>query len=121
MLVKYLKDCRELIAGDDSILREFLHPDKMDVQIRYSLAHAKLPTGQKTKLHRLRTSEVYYILSGQGRMHIDEESLEVGPQCAVYIPPHAMQYIENAGNSDLEFLCIVDPAWQETDEEVFDS
>ncbi len=121
MFVKYLKDCREFIAGDDSILCEFLHPDKMDLQIRYSLAHAKVPTGQKTKLHRLQTSEVYYILSGQGMMHIDGDSLEVGPQCVVYIPPHAKQYIENTGNSDLEFLCIVDPAWQEADEEVFDS
>ncbi len=50
-------------------------------------------------------------------MHIDEESLEVGPDCAVYIPPQAMQYIENTGNSDLKFLCIVDPAWRKEDEE----
>ena len=54
-------------------------------------------------------------------MHIDEKSLEVGPKCAVYIPPNAMQHIENTGNCELEFLCIVDPAWQQADEEVFDS
>ena len=121
MLVKYLKDCQKFIAGDDSILRELLHPDKMEVQVRYSLAHAKVPVGQKTKPHRLRTSEIYYILSGDGLMHIDGESLEVGPECAVYIPPNAIQYIENLGNCELEFLCIVDPAWQQSDEEVFDS
>ena len=49
-------------------------------------------------------------------MHIDEEYLEVGPDCAVYIPPQALQYIENTGNTDLKFLCIVDPAWREEDE-----
>ncbi len=53
-------------------------------------------------------------------MHIDEESIEVGPECAVYIPPQAMLYIENTGVSVLKFLCIVDPAWREEDEEVFD-
>jgi len=121
MFVKYLKDCREFTAGDDSNLRELLHPDKMDLQIRYSLAYAKVPAGQKTRLHRLLTSEVYYIISGQGIMHINEESLEVGSQCAVYIPPHSNQYIENTGNSDLEFLCIVDPAWHQADENVFDN
>jgi len=121
MLIRYLKDCQEFIAGDDSILRELLHPDKMDVQIRYSLAHAKVQRGHKTNPHRLRTSEIYYILSGDGLMHIDEESLEVGPECAVYIPPNAIQYIENTGNCELEFLCIVDPAWRQSDEEVFDS
>jgi mannose-6-phosphate isomerase-like protein (cupin superfamily) len=121
MLVKHLKDCQEFIAGDDSILRELLHPDKMDVKIHYSLAHAKVPVGKKTKPHKLRTSEIYYIISGKGLMHIDGESLEVSRECVVYIPPNAIQYIENSGNHDLEFLCIVDPAWRQCDEEVFDS
>jgi mannose-6-phosphate isomerase-like protein (cupin superfamily) len=120
MFVRYLKDCKEFIAGDDSILREILHPDKMDLQIRYSLAHAKVPRGHITKPHRLRTSEIYYILSGVGTMYIEGKSIEVGPECAIYIPPNSIQYIENTGNCELEFLCIVDPAWRQSDEEVFD-
>jgi mannose-6-phosphate isomerase-like protein (cupin superfamily) len=63
-----LKDCAEFIGGDDSILRELLHPNKADLQIRYSLAHATVKPGKKTKPHRLRTTEVYYVLQGQGRM-----------------------------------------------------
>lgn len=121
MFLKHVKDCKEVIAGDDSILRELLHPEKADLQIRYSLAHAKVPPGRATKLHRLKASEVYYIMAGHGLMHIDKESFEVNPESAVYIPPHATQYIENTSDSDLIFLCIVDPAWQEKDEEVFDS
>ena len=120
MFVKYLKDCREFIAADGSILRELLHPEKAGLLIRYSLAHAKVKVGQKTKPHKLKSSEVYYVVAGQGLMHISQESFEVGPDCAIYIPPDAIQYIENIGISDLEFLCIVDPAWQEEDEEVFD-
>ncbi len=121
MFLKHVKDCEEVIAGDDSILRELLHPEKADLQIRYSLAHAKVPAGQTTRPHRLKNSEVYYIVAGHGLMHIDKESFEVGPECAVYIPPGARQYIENIGDSDLIFLCIVDPAWRKEDEEVFDS
>lgn len=120
MPLTQLKDCEELIAGDDSILREILHPDKADLQLHYSLAHAKVPVGQATKPHRLKSSEVYYIIAGHGLMHIDEESFEVGPDCAVSIRPHSKQYIENTSDSDLLFLCIVDPAWREEDEEVFD-
>jgi len=120
-MLKYLKDCEEFIAGDGSILREFLHPAKANLQIHYSLAHAKVMPGQVTKPHKLKTSEVYYILAGQGLMHIDEESLEVTSECAIYIPPHSTQYIENTGNSDLKFLCIVDPAWRKEDEKVLDS
>lgn len=119
MFVKYLKDCTEFTGGDDSILRELLHPDKADLEIRYSLAHAKVPAGQKTKAHKLRTSEVYYILSGSGLMHINRDAQNISAQCTVYIPPGAVQFIENTTDSDLDFLCIVDPAWQEADEIVF--
>lgn len=121
MFLKQLKDCKEIIAGDDSILHELLHPEKADVQIRYSLAHAKVLPGRATKPHRLKTSEVYYIIAGNGLMHIDEESFEVSPGCTVYIPPNATQYIENASDADLIFLCIVDPAWRKENEEILDS
>ena len=51
-------------------------------------------------------------------MSIDGESEAVQPGQAIYIPPRSTQYIENKGSSDLTFLCIVDPAWREEDEEV---
>jgi mannose-6-phosphate isomerase-like protein (cupin superfamily) len=121
MFLKHLKDCQEFTAGDGSILRELLHPEKADLKISYSLAYAKLPAGQTAKPHRLQASEVYYIMEGQGVMHIDKESLAVNSDCAVYIPPNSTQYIENTGNSDLKFLCIVDPAWRKENEQVFDS
>jgi len=111
-------DCREFVAGDGSVLRELLHPEKSDLQIRYSLAYAEVAAGQTTKPHKLRTSEVYYIIEGRGLMHIDQESCEVSGACAIYIPPHSTQYIENTGDSDLKFLSIVEPAWRQEDEEV---
>ena len=121
MFVKKIKDCGEFVAGDDSILREILHPEKVDAQIHYSLAHAKVEAGKKTKPHILKSSEVYYVIAGRGLMHIDREVFKVGPECAIYIPPNAEQYIENTGNSDLKFLCKVDPAWRQEDEQVLEA
>ena len=121
MLVRHLKDFQKFIAGDNSVLRELLHPDKSNLEIRYSLAHAEVAPGQKTKPHILRTSEVYYILAGRGLMTINNESAPVEPNCVVYIPPNSVQYIENTCDTMLEFLCIVDPAWQESDEKILDS
>ncbi len=115
-----LKNCNEFLAGDSTVLRELLHPDKADLKLRYSLAHAVLKAGMKSKPHKLKTSEVYYILEGKGLMHIDNKSSEALPNQAIYIPPHSLQYIENTGSSDLKFLCIVDPAWRIEDEEVMD-
>jgi len=119
MLVQKLNACDEFIAGDSTHLRELLHPDKQPLVLRYSLAHATLPVGQTSQLHSLKTSEVYYILSGKGEMHIEDETQLVEPGDAVYIPPHARQFIHNYGNEPLVFICIVDPAWRQEDETVY--
>ena len=119
MLVQKLSACAEFIAGDSTHLRELLHPDKQPLALRYSLAHATLPVGQTSLPHSLKTSEVYYILSGSGEMHIDGETQMVEPGDAVYIPPNARQFIYNCGSEPLVFICIVDPAWRQEDETIY--
>jgi mannose-6-phosphate isomerase-like protein (cupin superfamily) len=118
MLIRSLQNCREIIAGDHTRLRELLHPDKQNAQISYSLAHAALLPGETSTRHSLAGSEVYYILSGTGLMSINEEQQEVSPGDAVYIPADAVQCIKNIDSEVLVFLCIVDPAWQPEDETV---
>lgn len=120
MLVQKLKECEEFLAGDKTRLRELLHPDKQPIELRYSLAHAVVPVGETSTSHSLKTSEVYYILSGKGEMHIGEETQIVEPGDAVYIPPNAKQYIRNCANEPLVFICIVDPAWRKEDETIYE-
>lgn len=119
MLIRKLTDCDLFTAGDGTLLRELLHPDKQPIQLRYSLAHATVPIGQTSTPHALRTSEVYYILQGQGEMHIDNCVQVVSVGDVVYIPPNARQYIHNCGAEPLVFICIVDPAWRKENEIVF--
>jgi mannose-6-phosphate isomerase-like protein (cupin superfamily) len=118
MLIVDLQNCQEMIAGDRTLLRELLHPDKRGVTIRYSLAHATLKPGETSRPHTLKTSEVYYILEGEGVMQIEHEFARVRPGQAIYIPENSRQFIENTGSSELKFLCIVDPAWRREDEVV---
>lgn len=118
MFIRKLKECPEIIAGDACHLRELLNGRKDGRAYRYSLAHAFVRPGQKTQPHSLKTSEVYYILEGKGRMHIGKGSRAVKPGDCVDIPPHSVQWIENTGRKKLVFLCIVDPAWCPEDEEV---
>jgi len=118
MLIQKLHACPEFVAGDGTLLRELLHPDKQPLQLRYSLAQAIVPVGQTSMPHALTTSEVYYILSGSGEMHIDGEKQPVEPGDAIYIPPNARQFIHNSGTEPLVFICIVDPAWRKEDETI---
>jgi len=118
MLIRQLKDCPEFIAGDACHLRELLNAKTDKRAYRYSLAHAVVKPGTKTKPHSLKTSEVYYVLEGKGRMHVDSETADVGPGVVIDIPPKAIQWIENTGKTDLIFICIVDPAWCPEDENI---
>ena len=120
MYIKDIKKCEEITAEDNTVLRELLNPLREDVKIRYSLAHAVVKPGEITYKHKLKNSEVYYILEGKGLMHIDDETEKVQTGQAVYIHPDSVQFIQNTGQSDLSFLCIVDPAWKAEDEEILD-
>jgi mannose-6-phosphate isomerase-like protein (cupin superfamily) len=119
MLIRNLSECAEFIAGDGTVLRELLHPAKQAIEVRYSLAHAIVPIGETSLPHSLTTSEVYYILSGNGVMHINNESQTVKPGDAVYIPPNAKQFISNSSDEPLVFICMVDPAWRKEDETIY--
>ncbi len=119
MLIRRLEEMEEFTAGDDSLLRELIHPGKQEVKLRYSFAHATVKAGQTTQPHKLKNcSEVYYILEGKGIMTVDDESAGVYPGCLVYIAPGSLQYIKNTGDDDLKFVCIVDPAWKPENEQV---
>ncbi|NHI88991.1 MAG: cupin domain-containing protein [Candidatus Thorarchaeota archaeon] len=121
MLVKRLDELKKIIALDDTIVREILNPkhDPSPLHLGYSLAHAALPPTKTSLPHRfISASEVYYILKGEGIMHIDDETQIVGAGDTIYIPPKAVQSIENNGKTDLEFLCIVYPEWQPDAEEL---
>jgi len=116
-----LSDCIEFIAGDKTILREIIHPDKKDLKIRYSLAWFKVSAKQKTAKHSLKSSEIYYILSGHGRMSIDDKEFDVKTNDTIYIPPNAIQCIQNLSEKEeIIALCVVDPAWKKEDETIYE-
>ncbi len=116
-----LNDCKEFIAGDNTFLREILHPNKKDLKLRYSLAWFTVPPNKKTFRHSLKSSEIYYIIPGNGRMHIGDKEFDVGTNDTVYIPPNSTQYIQNKSDREsIIALCIVDPAWKKEDETVYE-
>lgn len=116
---KKISDIQPFITTDGSLIREIFHPDRHNLPISCSIAHATVKVGESTKPHMLKkSSEIYVILSGQGIMHIIDEKHLLNQGDAVFIPAGSVQYIENAGEEDLNFLCVVDPYWKEEEDEV---
>jgi len=111
MYKKSLEESSEFLAGDETLLREILHPHKDGVTIGYSIAHAKLEVGKSSLPHRLKGSEVYHILEGEGVIHIDAQSTPIQKGDTIYVPNKSLQFVENTGKCNLIFICIVEPAW----------
>lgn len=105
------------IQGDEGTkIKQYFHPHNTSNGINYSLAQFTLEPGKKSKLHKIRSSEIYYILEGNGILNIDENTHAMQKNDSAYVPPNSKQFIENSGKDDLKFLCIVEPAWKADDE-----
>lgn len=71
MIVKNVRDCKYERVLDDTLLCELLHPQCENLKMNFSLAHAILKPGEASLPHCLKESaEVYYIIEGEGIMHI---------------------------------------------------
>lgn len=101
---------------EGSQIRQYFHPHNTLNGIRFSIAHFTLKPGKRTLRHKLKSGEVYFVLKGDGVLRIDSEKASLGRYDSAYVPPMTEQSIENVGDSELEFLCIVDPAWKQEDE-----
>ena len=87
MDVRNIENAPTFVTKDGSEIRELLaHRNSQITQ--QSLAEARLAVGARTTPHyHSSTEEIYYILGGQGRMQIEDESRDVGPGDAIAIPP----------------------------------
>ncbi|HEX8847209.1 MAG TPA: cupin domain-containing protein [Pyrinomonadaceae bacterium] len=83
---------------------------------RCSLAEEVLPVGAKVGRHyHVETEEIYYILEGTGRMTVGEESREVAPGDAVFIPRGSAHTLENSGQVPMKILLVCGPAYSYAD------
>jgi mannose-6-phosphate isomerase-like protein (cupin superfamily) len=100
---------------DGSEIRELLAYRNSSIR-NQSLAEATIAVGTATQEHyHPKSEEIYYILSGNGRMKLGAELREVGPLDAIAIPPGAPHKIWNIGQTPLVLLCCCAPAYENDD------
>ncbi|KFM21402.1 cupin protein [Marine Group I thaumarchaeote SCGC AAA799-B03] len=69
----------ESIQGNEGTsIKQFFHPHNTLEGIGYSLAQFTLEPEKKSKLHKMKSSEIYYILEGKANLRIDDSTMELG-------------------------------------------
>ena len=107
-------------GGEGAKIKQYFHPHNTLNGINYSIAQFSLEVGKKTKLHKIKSSEIYYILQGKAELKINNGRFELGENDSAYVPPNSKQFIKNIGTQNLRFLCIVEPAWKPEDDELLE-
>lgn len=110
-LHKFAPDLKTFVAHDGCTIAEVIHPANDGTDPQVSLARAVLSPKQATNPHILDFTEIYYIISGTGLIHLNGRSSRLGPEDCVYIPAATEQWVENTGEADLVFLCVCSPAY----------
>ena len=100
---------------DGSQIRELAGPAWTPVR-NQSLAEATLPPAGATIEHyHVQAEEIYYFVSGSGRMRLGEDEDQVGPGDCVVIPPGTRHKLWNDGPDPLVLLCCCAPAYSDAD------
>ena len=108
--MRSLDDCAG-IEGAGYTVRELFHPYRHNRPATFSLAHATVP--EQTAPHRVNASEAWYVLGGEGEVHVNTESAAVRVGHVVYIPRNADRWVKSTGTEPLEWLSIVSPPLNE--------
>jgi len=120
MSFKKNSDIKSLQGNEGTKIKQFFNPQNTQNKINYSIAQFTLESRKKSSLHKIKSSEIYYILEGKGDLKINDKTFHLQKDDSVFVPPDSKQFIKNTGPKDLRFLCIVEPSWKIQDETILE-
>ena len=113
MIVRNLRDKEVLettyIAHEGAIAQMIL--DRRVLKEIGFLACATLAEGKEIEAHADPMEEIYFIVSGEGKMTVGEDSRHVVPGDAIWIPAGASHSLFNTGQGECFILVVASPAW----------
>jgi quercetin dioxygenase-like cupin family protein len=71
----------------------------------YELFEVDAPRGPATPLHRTPWSKAYYVLAGRMIVQVEDEGFDLGPGCAITIPPGAL-HTETVLSPSCKYLAL---------------
>lgn len=75
------------------------------------LACANLEKGKAIETHSDPMEEIYFIMSGEGKMTVGDDSRHVVHGDAIWVPAGSSHSLLNTGGVDCFILVVASPAW----------
>ena len=97
--------------GLGALVKRVIYPELTGVQ-GATLAVVYINPGEEIVLHHHPEEELYYIISGEGTVTLDDEEHPIGPGTAVYIAGNRVHGQRPTGNEPLIMVAVVTPPFQ---------
>ncbi|MDV2482133.1 cupin domain-containing protein [Methanoculleus sp. Wushi-C6] len=82
------------------------------IRANYSMGHVAVAPGNATPPHRLLgTAELVYVLDGTAEIRCDNETVTAREGETVLLPEGVLQSIASAGDTDLHYITVSQPAY----------
>jgi len=95
-------------------LKVLLSPSFQPITQGLGMGMVTLPPGRTSSTHSHETEqEVWYVISGRGRVRVGDEEAEIRPDTVVVAPPEVEHQLINDGEEDLRAIWIFTPAGPE--------
>lgn len=120
MSLRRNSDIESFQGNEGTKIKQFFNPQNTQNKINYSIAQFTLESGKKSIYHKIKSSEIYYILEGKGDLEVNDTVFRLQKDDSFFVPPNSKQFIKNSGTENLRFLCIVEPAWKVEDETILE-
>ncbi|MGE5250643.1 MAG: cupin domain-containing protein [Bacteroidota bacterium] len=106
MGVRHAKDvqAKDVAAGKDTTIQVLISSQEGP---NFALRKFSMQKGGGMPRHTNSVEHEQYVLRGQARIGIGEETFDVKQGDVVFIPEGAVHYYENTGEEPFEFLCII--------------
>lgn len=118
MLIVNLENATVIETPHGSQLRPLIDRTTSSVS-QCSLAEENLPPGKTVARHHHEViEEIYFIVSGVGRIKLGDEVRDVGAGDAIYIPQSTPHELTNSGSEPMRILLVCGPAYFHEDHKV---
>jgi quercetin dioxygenase-like cupin family protein len=106
MTVKHANDveAKDVAAGKDTTIQVLISSKEGP---NFALRRFTMQKGGGMPRHTNTVEHEQYVLRGQAKIGIGDETYEVKMGDAVFIPEGAIHFYQNTGEEPFEFLCII--------------
>ena len=102
------------VEGDEArLLKVLLSPAMHEGLTEIAAGYSIVPPGSKSDLTGHIEGEMFYVVSGEGKMLVGNEIQPIAPTSLVWAPPNVVHRIINDSDQELKILWVLCPPGRE--------